>query len=195
MDGRHVRRNWALVFCMILASVVLAPAASAAERRSESRAGHCVARLSEPDRLTGASEVTSLTCFRSFAAAIRHATGGRVVLAETARPADVTDAMLAPAGPEATVVIGIDWEHTNQGGLGRIWEASGGCAVGQAWIVNQIEAAWDNRISSGKGYNNCNRFEHYDNPNRTGALIACTDYCATMGIMNDKSSSLWWKHG
>lgn len=72
MDGRHIRRNWSLVFCMVLASVVLAPAASAA--------------------------------------------------------------------------------------------------------------------------NNCNRFEHYDNPNRTGVLIACTPYCATMGIMNDRATSLWWKH-
>lgn len=43
MDGRHVRRNWSLVSCMVLASVVLAPAASAAESRSESRSGHCVA--------------------------------------------------------------------------------------------------------------------------------------------------------
>lgn len=34
----------------------------------------------------------------------------------------------------------------------------------------------------------------YDQPNRVGVLIACTPYCPSMGIMNDRTTSLWWKY-
>lgn len=154
---------------------------------------NCVSLLSAPDRTTGASAVAATTCFQTFADAIRFATKGSIDVPDGLKPSDVTDAFLALAAPSTTVVIGIDWQDIDMGGPSRVWEASSGCSSGLSWIVNQIEPAWDNRVSSGKGDTNCNRYEHYDLPNRTGVLIACTPYCAEMGIMNDRTSSLWFK--
>lgn len=179
---------------LLLAAVTIVPA-SAASPIPVKGGQHCVVRLERPDQPNSAARIASEVCYGSFRDAVFVATEGRTVLPEGVGPADLTQAMLPPAGATTTVVIGVDydnWHYDDSAGT-RIWEASSGCSSSLAWFVDDVGSTWANRISSAKAYNNCNRYEHYELKNRQGSLIPCTPNCYEMGIMNDKTNSLWWK--
>lgn len=179
---------------ILLAAVTLTPAAAVGP--TPVRGGqHCVERLEHIDQSTSAARIASEVCYASFRDAIFVATEGRTVIPEGVGPAELTQAMLPPAGVTTTVVIGVDydnWHYDDSAGT-KIWEASSGCSASLAWFVDDVGSTWANRISSAKAYNNCNRYEHYELKNRQGSLIPCTPNCYEMGIMNDKTNSLWWK--
>ena len=51
-------------------------------------------------------------------------------------------------------------------------------------------AGWNDRVSSAKTYGGCGTNTHYQDSNYVGSQHVCE--CATMGVMNDETSSERW---
>jgi len=196
MDKRRAR--FLLLAAGSAALLATSTVAAAAERDATPSEGerHCVVRLERIEPTSSAGRIAGERCYATFRDAIFAATQGKTVLPVDIGPAELTQSMLPPAGVTATVVIGIDfdnWHYDDSAGT-KIWEASSGCSPSLGWFVENVGSAWNDRISSAKAYNSCNRYEHYELYNRQGSLIPCLPNCYEMGIMNDKTSSLWWKY-
>lgn len=186
------------------AAVLLLAVPSAASARdyptpvTTGRGNQCVVHL-EPVTPSGPeARPTSITCFRTFRAAIAHATRGYTQLSRTAGPADLTQAMLPGDASAATaVVIGVEYnaDHWRVSSGTWIVETSGECTASRGWVWRSMPSGWDNVISSSKAYSGCNRADHWENADLKGALRSCRPNCYYIGdAMNDRTSSLGWWH-
>ena len=171
-------------------------AANASPESTHSK--HCYALLSPAGENSGsASQILETACFDTFSQSVKAATLGRVELDPSVLPQDVTDEMLNANESVSLfavqVVIGIDWDYTNYGGSSYIWVANDyGCSTSIQYGVTTMPSGWDNRVSSAKGYSNCNYYYHYQNTNYSGTSIGCHDACSSMGSLdNDTSSERW----
>ncbi len=159
---------------------------------------HCVSRLEHIGSSKTEAEIVSETCFTTYVAAVRKATGGAVdlsVVLSDGVAMRAVDAMDGPIGTLSSFLIGQDWDNANynpDAGT-KLWEASAPCGPGVAWNVSNINPDWQDRISSAKGKSNCDRFYHFEDPNYGGAQRNCLPNCATFGVMNDATSSLQMK--
>ncbi len=159
---------------------------------------HCYALLSPiGNSPTGSSQVLETGCFETFPQAIAAATNGQVKLDPATRPQDVTQELLDAESdldaPDVQVVIGIDYDYSNYGGSTYTWVANDyGCSSTIQYGVPTMPSGWDNRVSSARGYSNCNYYYHYPNANYSGTPATCHTDCATMGTLdNDASSERW----
>ncbi|HVP20553.1 MAG TPA: hypothetical protein VMS73_01700 [Anaerolineaceae bacterium] len=183
----------------IIGSLITALALIAANTSPETtNPKHCYALISPVDENSGgASQMLESACFDTFSQAIKAATQGRVELDQSITPADVTDAMLNTSEngslPASQVIIGIDWDYTNYGGSSNIWAANDyGCSSSIQYGVTTMPSGWDDRVSSARGYSNCNYYYHYQNTSYGGAFIVCHTGCSSMGSLdNDTSSERW----
>lgn len=152
---------------------------------------HCVVRIEPllPDQTLSASE--NLGCFSTFSEAIAFATDNSVILPVSAGPEDVTQESLPPPGTQSQTIIGIQWENSNRGGSSiiRTTTYAPTCTDGTSFGSPGMESGWNDRISSAEAYSGCNNFYHYEHTNYTGAVRNCNTYCATMGVMDNQTSS------
>ncbi len=150
---------------------------------------HCIVRIEPLPPGRTASEMSDATCFDSFADAINAATGGTVRLSSTVQPGDVTQEMLAPA---AQTVISIDYSGANYQGSTLVWYVNNsyGCYTGWSYANPTMPSGWNDVVSSSHSYGGCNHNPHYEHTYYGGALIFCT--CATMGVMDNQTSSEKW---
>lgn len=138
------------------------------------------------------SQVSQPQCFATFARAIAAATGGTVQLSPAAKPSQLTQEMLSDV-PDTTTVIGIDYVNSNFGGNSLTWTStSGGCTSTQHFQASSMPSGWNDVVSSARSFANCNTYTHFENVSFTGAELNCGPSCATMGVMNDKTSSEKW---
>jgi len=155
--------------------------------------------------MPNSTRVEDFRCFRTFAEAISAATHGRVKLARSVQPKDVTQEMLdqglerARRGPTPLqgTVIGIEYRDTRFGGNSWTVEAGDarGCRDGLSYGYTSLPSNWDDVISSARVFGGCNVAIHFQNrnynQNSDGSRVDCT--CPTMGIMNDRTSSINWR--
>ncbi len=159
---------------------------------------HCYALVSPiTENSNIISQILETACFDTFAEAINAATAGRVQLDPSTRPGEVTNDLLNPVdgsiSPMTQVVIGIDWDSTNFIGNSFTWVANDyGCSSTIQYGVPTMPSGWDNRVSSARGYSNCNYFYHYQNTNYSGTSIACHTDCSSMGTLDKATSSERW---
>src|SRR5437762_3016486 len=94
-----------LVLCLFFVS-----AFRDAPSKQQGPQGHCVMKIAPIRAGHVSSDVLSYRCYSTFAQAILAATGGRVHLASTVRPQDVTQVMLEfkANAPNTTEVIGVE---------------------------------------------------------------------------------------
>jgi hypothetical protein len=157
--------------------------------------GNCVAHIDPVQPGQQSSQVSQPQCFATFAEAIAAATGGTVHLSPTTKPSQLTQSMLSDE-PDTSTVIGIDWVNSNFGGNSYTWTVgNGGCAVGVSFSVTPMPSGWNDVVSSAKSFANCNTYTHFENVGFTGSELNCGPKCATMGAMNDKTSSEKWFKG
>jgi hypothetical protein len=154
--------------------------------------------LAKPAASGKLSRVVRTRCFNTLVSAVRFAAKGAVV------PDDITpdtiDAIEVPPAsrldPSAvTTIIGIQWENTDRGGRDRIYFVKGSapCKAGRAWQIGQLDAGWDQLVSSAEGFGGCDTFEQYRDAKLKGPSKVCVPYCATLGPLNDKVSSVRWR--
>lgn len=147
----------------------------------------------------GSSRVIKAECFDNFADSIYAATNGRVQLDRFIQPDEVTNESLnstnGVSSTNSQVVIGIDWDSTNFAGSSYTWVVSGsGCSSSTQYSVPSMPSGWDNRISSARGYSNCNYFYHYQNTNYGGSSVVCNTDCSSMGSLDNATSSEKWTY-
>lgn len=196
---RITSRLWrasALVSILVGAATAVgaAPAANATVLTD-----HCVVTIAPLRSGAAHSAILRHRCFTTFAAAISAATDGELRLSPNVKPAQVSQTMLGAINPSLTgsSIIGIDYVDINYGGGSLTWQVSNnvGCSTGLTYSSN-VTGAWNNVISSSKGFTGCDINPHYDlaSPNQnSGAKIFCTPDCATMGAMNDATSYEEWR--
>lgn len=194
------RRAWlAAAGAVILLSWQAQVAHAADEPANTGQPGqHCVVGLQAagPGEAV-APPASEPTCFDTFAEAVSFATDGRVSLPVEATR--VSEKQLLSAGvistaqaPVARPLVGIEYQHTNFGGASlTLYGASGtGCYSGTWYgFPNMASLGFDNTISSGRTYSNCIG-KHHDGTNYTGTYTYCETSCATLGSMNDRTSSI-----
>jgi hypothetical protein len=194
--------NSRLLTTPLVSALVLAAFLSfgnVANAQEEQPLQHCTSTVS-PD----STQVEDFQCFGTFAEAISMATNGRVSLVESVEPQDVTQGMLdegvqqgmGDASALQATVIGIEYRDTRFGGSS--WTVTGtpaGCSDGTTYGLTSLPAGWDDVISSARVYGGCSVAIHFQNRNynqgTNGSRVDCT--CNTMGIMNDRTSSINWR--
>lgn len=178
----------------------VAPASAAAETSRDGAAEasperapekHCVVRIEPLRSGEEASAMSAATCFDRFSDAIYAATGGAVRLAPTVSPADVTEETVQPESSHQTV-LSIDYRDSNFSGSTLTWVANNtvGCTTGLSYAAPSMPSGWNDVVSSARTFAGCTYNRHYEHTNYGGSKIDC--YCASMGAMNDKTSSEKW---
>jgi len=153
---------------------------------------HCVIEIDPIQPGESASNIRPIGCFATFAEAIAAATGGEVQLPANVGPAEVTAEMLAPA--QNNIVIGIDYVNSNFQGNTLVWETAytPGCSDGTTFGAPNMPSGWNDVVSSARSYAGCNHYYHYEHTWWTGAVRDCGGSCATMGVMDNATSSERW---
>ena len=133
---------------------------------------HCIVSISPVQPGERYSVVSELQCYSTFSEAQDAANGVGTMSSRT--------------------VIGIDYKHANYGGLSLTWTApnSVGCNTGFSYAAASMPSGWNDRVSSAKTYGGCSTNTHYQHPSLGGSQHVCQ--CATMGVMNDQTSSERW---
>ncbi len=148
----------------------------------------CVAQA-EP---AGSMATPTATCYSSFSAAIRAATGGRVRLPATATPASVTPKMIDAwnAAPATTFILSIDYKDANFMGGSFTWTQTSDCGNFQA---ASMQPGWNDVISSLVTSTNCAN-SLYQNVNFGGMRLDVSKNTSRSGIgsFNDLTSSQKW---
>ena len=188
-------------FLYLLAGLFLALFLTAASPTGINNSGqHCYALIAPIEEgSNGSSRIIKSECFDNFADSIYAATNGRVQLNSSTQPETVTDEILnfssGEVSPSSQVVIGIDWDNTNFGGSSYTWVVSGsGCSSSTQYSVSSMPSGWDNRVSSARGYSNCNYFYHYQNTSYGGTSVVCNTDCSSMGSLDNATSSEKWTY-
>ena len=216
--GRHGLGAWLAL--ALLVGGLLAPLLAAEPVAARPRGKHCAAQAQEGHGGTAAATALKPDCYATFAEAVAAATGGRVRLARDAKPADLTDRVLArgtergmrPAGASQTV-IGLIYDLTNYGNGGTAgasfiyWTTNPSvCRGGATMSVSNLDASnpwWNDRISSARTFQGCNA-RYYLHANFGGTSIAGTaannyDIAnfdgppAIPGMSNNASSIRWFR--
>jgi hypothetical protein len=138
------------------------------------------------------------TCYSSFSAAIRAATGGRVRLPATATPVQVTSHMIRQwnagaartADPSGTFVLSIDYKDVDLKGGSLTWTQSSNCGRFQA---AGMPSGWNDILSSLVTTAGCAN-TLYQNANFGGMTVSISRNTTRtrLGSFNDLTTSQKW---
>jgi len=178
----------ALYGSAISASAVTAHQAPSS--RPSAHGHYCTARA----EAAGSVRTPAMTCYSTFSASIRAATGGRVRLPASAKPRSVTpDELNAAAGrvtPANVFVLSIDYKDINFGGATLTWTQSTACGSFQA---GSMPNGWNDVVSSVVTDSGCaNTLYKNINFGGTTSSIGRNSSTANLGSFNDQTSSEKW---
>jgi hypothetical protein len=181
---RQTAFRWLAIFLMIGGLIGWAMTAQA--DTSDDRK-HCAKLLDPVQEGDQESKVTDLGCYKTFAEAIAAGTDGQVQL-----PADATTVAADVIGPHG--ILSIDYEFPFFSGRSVSWFGNGNCSGSRFFVLNFVGNRVNNAISSSDGGGSrCRRNIHFDGRNRTGAFRVCRSDCATLGRLDDRTSSKEWR--
>jgi Peptidase inhibitor family I36 len=172
----------------ISASAVTAHQAPSSRPSTEGQ--YCTAQA-EP---AGSMATPTVTCYSTFSASIRAATGGTVRLPASAKAGSVTPDELnaaASTGAAATVfVLSINYKDINFGGATLTWTQSRSCGAFQA---GKMPSGWNDVVSSVVTESGCAN-TLYKNITFGGTTfsIGRNSSAANLGSFNDLTSSEKW---
>jgi hypothetical protein len=185
----RVGRTLLVALAATVATAVASPnvglaAAGAGSASTGSVVRHCVVWIA-PINNKGVSRVSPLECFWSLARAERYEHG-------QAPTGFVTLGPNAGLVPQASTTISVDYDAANFTGSTLTWSVgnSSGCNGGFSYSAASMPSGWNDRVSSSHSRNGCASNDHFHNVNFLGDVLTCT--CATMGDMNNQTSSETW---
>src|SRR5258706_14422756 len=128
---------------LLLSGSAVSSSPASAHTASSGKGQYCTAEA-QP---TGSSGTPTATCYSTFSASIRAATGGRVRLPASAKPRSVTpDQLYAWANTHSSIVVlSIDFTDVNFGVPTLTWTQNNGCGSFQA---ASMPSGWNDRVSS-----------------------------------------------
>lgn len=167
---------------LAVAGTGFAPAVAGAHAPRIATSRHCVVWIA-PASGRAPSKVSKMRCFTRFQRALRVAHGR----APKGFPDPATGVI-----PHASTLISTDFDNANFAGTSLTWTVSNtnGCNGGFQYSAASMPSGWNDRVSSSKSAHGCASNIHFHNTNFGGAAITCT--CATMGAMNNQTSSETW---
>jgi hypothetical protein len=153
-----------------------------------SQGQNCVAQA-EP---AGSMVTPTATCYSSFSAAIRAATGGKVLLPAGARPRSVTSQMIDAwnAVPATSFVLSVDYKDADFSGGSLTWTQQSNCGNFQA---AGMPSGWNDVLSSLVTSTGCAN-TLYQNANFGGMTVSISKNTARSGLgsFNDLTTSQKW---
>jgi hypothetical protein len=164
-----------------VAATGFAPAAGAHAVRGTA-ARHCVVWIA-PAGGRAPSKLSKMRCYGRMAHALRVARG----------PAPRGFAHPATGViPLASTLISTDYDGANMTGTSLTWTVpnTSGCNGGFQYSAASMPSGWNDRVSSSQSAHGCAHNRHFHDTNFSGAGVNCT--CATMGTMNNQTSSETW---
>lgn len=173
-------------------------AAAAGSPRKVPAGKHCTARLEKLEPGASESRISSFDCYQSFSEAIYAVTEGAVFLPPDESLKNQLKALRqelksienASTVGGGSVILAIDYQHSNYGGVTLTYYGYTGCTSTTSYIVPSLSTVgWDNVVSSTQAFNGCIRNILYEHPNYGGASLTCTPNCSSVGVMNDATSS------
>ena len=141
-------------------------------KRSGPAGDHCIVAISPVEAGKQYSKVSDYQCYGTFSEAQDAANGVGLRSSRT--------------------VIGIDYWDAKFQGASLTWSANNtvGCNTGLSYSAASMPSGWNDTVSSAKTYGGCSTNTHYEDSSSWGMQLVCQ--CATMGVMNDQTSSERW---
>jgi hypothetical protein len=133
-------------------------------------------------------------CFTTFAAVIEDLSGGAVEVSGDAASFGAADAgALREVTTLASVPAGTVYEDANYGGASNTFVVPSACdaSADVDFQVGLAGTAWDNRISSFKGFNSC-QTTLWTNTYSGSSYGPTTNSLNVGGTLNDRASSIQW---
>lgn len=130
---------------------------------------------------------TVISCFDSVEEAEQFIEDGAPGDLEQLQPAGTSSRAAA-----ATVTVGKIWTGTSRTGSVLIHYGSGSGCYGVTFGFPTLPSTWTNNVRSAEGFSNC-WSSQYDGTSYTGSVITCTPYCATLGTLAAKTSSVVYR--
>lgn len=184
-----IRHAAAVSAILIALSMLSTTAASAAEPEGVSACtiGGVAVPVGQP---LPAEIPTVISCFESVTEAEQFIADGA--------PGDIEQILEAipaariAAAVASTVTIGKVWTGASRSGSVLIhWGTGSGC-YGVTYGFPTLASGWNNNIRSAEGQSNC-WASHYDTTSYGGNVLTCAPYCATLGFMEARSSSIVYR--
>lgn len=179
---------------LVTATLVLAaclPVAQQAAAADDPSAEVCtVGGIAVPDGQAMPEDIPLvMSCFASVAEAEAFLRAGAPGDREQLPQASASAHFRATA---ATVTIGRVWTGISRSGSELIhWGTGTGCN-GVTYGFPSLPAGWNDNIRSAEGSSNC-WASHYEHNSYGGQVLTCAPYCASLGFLAEKSSSIVYR--
>lgn len=194
-----LRRLLSTSAAVITALVLSVPAPALATTSPEPAPACTVGGIPVPDGQPMPEEIpTVISCFDTVEEAEQFIEDGAPGDYEQLQPvgartgADVAAHARTNAVAAATVTVGKVWTGTSRSGSVLIHWGSGSGCNGVTYGFPTLTSTWNNNIRSAEGFSNC-WSSQYDGANYSGAVITCAPYCATLGSLAAKTSSIVYR--
>lgn len=195
MSLRHLPATAALI-----AALVMSPSSPAlAAAPSETPTACTVGGVAVPEGSPVPEDIpVVVSCFDSVAEAEQFIGDGAPGDYEQLQPRDASSrtaagtAAATAATAAATVIVGKVWTGASRSGSVLIHWGSGSGCYGVTFGFPSLAAGWNNNIRSAEGFANC-WSSHYDSSNYGGSAVTCSSYCANLGTMAARTSSIVYR--
>lgn len=184
-------RPWLATAALVAVFAFAAPPAAFAA--ADESAACTVGGVAVPDGSPMPKSIpTVISCFDSVEAAEQFIEVGAPGDYEKLNPMSRSTSHAATATTATTVIVGTAWTGASRSGTALIHWGSGSGCYGVTYGFPSLASTWDNNVRSAEGSNNC-WSSQYDGASYTGSVITCAPYCATLGTLSAKTSSIVYR--
>lgn len=181
-------RPWFATAALVAVLALATPTTALAATPADEPAACTVGGIAVPDGAPMPEDIpTVMSCFDSVEEAEQFIEDGAPGDYEQLNP-NVSSARAVAA----TVMVGKIWTGTSRSGSVLIHYGSGSGCNGVTFGFPTLASTWNNNVRSAEGFNNC-WSSQYDGTSYTGSVLTCTPYCATLGSLAAKTSSIVYR--
>ncbi|WP_404474140.1 hypothetical protein [Microbacterium aerolatum] len=182
-------RPWLASAALVAVLALAVPTSAIAATPADEPVACTVGGVPIPDGDPVPDEIpTVISCFDTVAEAEQFIEDGAPGDYEQLHPT----AFSLRAAAAATVIVGKAWTGTSRSGTALIHWGSGTGCYGVTYGFPTVASTWNNNVRSAEGFNNC-WSSQYDGTSYTGTVLTCTPYCATLGTLAAKTSSIVYR--
>lgn len=184
-------RPWFVSAALVAVFSLATPMSAVAAATDEDPAACTVAGVAVPEGAPVPEQIpTVISCFDSVEEAEQFIEDGAPGDLEQVQSAGVSSRSAVAAA--STVIVGKAWTGASRSGSALIHYGAGSGCYGVTFGFPSIVSGWDNNVRSAEGLNNCWSTQ-YDGTSYTGGKLTCTPYCATLGALAGKTSSIVYR--
>lgn len=184
-------RPWFASAALVAVLAFATPTSALAAAPSEEPVACTVGGIAIPDGAPLPDDIpTVISCFDSVEEAEQFIEEGAPGDIEQLQPSGV--AARSAVAAASTVIVGKAWTGASRSGSALIHYGAGSGCYGVTFGFPSIVSGWNNNVRSAEGLNNCWSTQ-YDGTGYTGSKLTCTPYCATLGALAAKTSSIVYR--